>query len=465
MKGVIFLIIKVCKQNQKAIINNLYNGKFDNVAVSTSNLADDIILSMHDMGILNCLTNSIKDKRADNTTIPFDLVLTLSVAAKMKTKTSVTDIPFAITDHKVLAKLGYNIVDTTGNLKSGLMRESSLRFLLDKYSSDELFSAYNDTLQNYIMPKLDIIPNIHVLDCTEISVNLKNENYEKSAVCVNKYGDVDRGYKLATLRGLTDDNGVIEEICFGSLNTHDFKLCKDMLCNTKVFESGDILIYDRGFIDRDITNFLKTERGVDTYIPLRSNMDTYQMAVSTAILENKWEPHPTRNKQKIAFMSGLEHFWESDNPKNDVPLNAVVVWHTETNAYSVFITTDTTVSAKQIIKTYELRPEIEEDYRQLKDFWKLQDFKSTKLNMIAFHIITILFGYLFFQLYTMTPQGKQYAHKCLPVILKNYQPKTMPYLIFYVGNEFGILSIIEFAEIYSSCTDSIQKKLNCAFKA
>lgn len=458
-------MIKVCKQNQQSIINKLYNGTFDNVAVSMSNLADDIILSMHENGVLKCLSDSIIDKRADNITIPFDLILTLSIAAKLKNKTSLTDIPFAITDHRVLAKLGYNIIDTDNSLKSGIMRESSLRFLLDKYSSNELFSAYNHILQNFIMPKLNIVPDIHVLDCTEISVNLNNKNYEQSAVCKNKYGNMARGYKLATLRGIHEDSGVIEEICFGSLNTHDFKLCENMLKTTNVFKSGDILVYDRGFLDRDITNFLKLEKGVDTYIPLKSNMQAYNMAVSAAQRNNEWEPHPTRSKQKIAFVSDLAPFWESTKPKQDVPLNAVVVWHLETNAYSVFITTDTTVSAKQIIKIYELRPEIEEDYRQLKDFWKLENFKSTKLNMIAFHILTVLFGYLFFQLYTMTSNGEKYAHKSLPIILKNYQTNTMPYLIFYTDNEFAILSIVEFAEIYSSCSNLVQKKFNHVFNS
>lgn len=120
-------MIKICKQNQKSIIENLYNGKFDNIAVSNTNFADDIILTMHEMGILDCLSAAIEDKRADNITIPFDLIITLSIAAKMKTKTSLTDIPFAITDHRVLAKLGYNIVDTEGNLKSEIMREIFIR--------------------------------------------------------------------------------------------------------------------------------------------------------------------------------------------------------------------------------------------------------------------------------------------------------------------------------------------------
>lgn len=456
-------MIKVCKENKKGLTQKMMSNNFDFVAMSQSNLVDDIILSMHQNKILECLTKAMPDKRAHNTTIPFDLVLALSVAAKMKTKTSLSDIPYAITDHCVLSELGYNIIDTDKDLKTGMMTESSLRFLFGKYEAKELFKSYNEVVQEQIMPKLDYKPNIHILDCTELSVNLDNENYEQSAITTNKYGDVDRGYKLASLRGIIDDTGIIEEI----ENIHDLELSRDMLKNTKVFNPGDILIEDRGFLDRELINYLKNERKVDTYVPLRSNMIAYQTAVKIAQLDNKWENHPTRENQKIAFVPNLKNYWWSDkiesNKKyaenNDVELNSCVVWDTETDSYFVFCTTDTTVSAKQIITTYELRPEIEEDYRQLKDFWKLQDFKSTKINMIALHIIMVLFGYLFFQIYTLMPEGEQYSHKSLPVILKNYQSTAMPYLVFYADVEFGIFSISEIIKLYPSCDTAAQQRL------
>lgn len=460
-------MIKICKENKESVLRKIYTGAFDNVAASVSNLVDDIILSMHKSGILACLANKLPDKRAHNTTIPFELVMALSVAAKMKTNTSISDVLYAITDHRVLAELGYNIIDTEKDLKTGMMTESSLRFLFGKYEAKELFKSYNEVVQEQIMPKLDYKPNIHILDCTELSVNLDNENYEQSAITTNKYGDVDRGYKLASLRGIIDDTGIIEEIEFGAMNIHDLELSRDMLKNTKVFNPGDILIEDRGFLDRGLINYLKNERKVDTYVPLRSNMIAYQTAVKIAQLDNKWENHPTRENQKIAFVPNLKNYWWSDkiesNKKyaenNDVELNSCVVWDTETDSYFVFCTTDTTVSAKQIITTYELRPEIEEDYRQLKDFWKLQDFKSTKINMIALHIIMVLFGYLFFQIYTLMPEGEQYSHKSLPVILKNYQPTAMPYLVFYADDEFGIFSISEIIKLYPSCDTAAQQRL------
>lgn len=458
-------MIRICKQNQENIMRKIYTNSFDNVATSVSSLTDEIILSMNQHGILDCLTKAIEDKRAHNTVIPFRLVLALAASAKMKTNTSISDIPYAISNHRVLAELGYNIVDTKGNLKKELMKESSLRFLIGKYNDEELYRAYNNTVQNFIMPKMKIETNIHILDCTDLEVNLNNENYEGAEVTKNKDGKTARGYKLGCIRGIVEDTGIIEDICFGSMKTHDLELVREMVKNSPVFKPGDILINDKGFIDRNLINYLKKERGVDTYVPLRANMVAYQVAISVAQAENNWEQHPnhSRANQKIAFVQDLGVYWESKNPKEDVEINAAVCWDTESNNYFVFVTTDTSQTANQIILTYELRPEIEEDYRQLKDFWKLEDFKSTKSVMVAFHIITILFGYLFFQLFTLLPEGEKYSHKSLPVVLKNYQSQASPWLIFYAGYEFGIFSITDFAKIYTNCSNEIQKKLEYIF--
>ena len=457
-------MIRFCQQNKESVLAKMLNGQLDSVASSTTNFVDEIILAMHKKGVLGCLKNSIADKRADNTTIPFDLVLALSIAAKMKIKTSLSDIPFAITDHRALAELGYALVDTDGDLDKGLMRESSLRFLIQKYSHTDFFSSYNNTVQNYIMPKLDLVPDIHILDCTKLEVNYKNLNYEGSAIGKDNDGKNARGYKLATLRGITENSGIIEDIRFDSMNVHDLTLSEDIIFNSPALKRGDILINDRGFLSRSVINHLKSKREVDVYVPLRKNMDIFKTAVSTAVLENNWTIHPNREHQRIALVKNLGVFWDENNPKNNVDLNACVVWNYLPKSlyeddYFVFVTTDLTQSASQIIKTYELRPEIEEDYRQIKDFWKIEDFKSTNLTMIAFHITCVLFGYLFFQLYTMLPEGEQYCKKSLPIILKNFIPKALNYLVFYVDYEFGIFKIIEFAEFYYLLNDTIKARL------
>jgi hypothetical protein len=63
-------------------------------------------------------------------------------------------------------------------------------------------------------------------------------------------------------------------------------------------------------------------------------------------------------------------------------------------------------TARQIIMTYELRPEIEEDYRQIKDFWKIEDInpfcqEGSKSVIIYSGQYFGIFGFLeFIQLYS-----------------------------------------------------------------
>lgn len=119
----------------------------------------------------------------------------------------------------------------------------------------------------------------------------------------------------------------------------------------------------------------------------------------------------------------------------------------------MFITTDTSKTANDIIRTYELRPEIEEDFRQLKDFWKLEDFKSTKLNVIAFHIICVLFGYLFYQLYLLTEDGEKYLGRSLPVLMKNYVSEWRQEYILYSDNYFCVMKVKEFILYRDRCNE------------
>lgn len=440
-------MLRISKENKAAVLEQVRMGNIDAASLSVSGLVDDVIRAMKKNNILDCLVEGFEDKRADNTTVPFDIVMALAIAAKMRIHSSLSDIPFALTDHRTICELGYSMVDPDG-LENGLMTEGTIRHMIGKYEPQELFTAYNKTVQQHIIPKQDIESNIHILDCTKLRVNLKNENYESSGIVRDEDG-VSRGYKLSTIRGIIGDSGIIEEIAFGSINTHDMTLSRDMLLNTPMLKPGDILINDRGFLSREMINILKRRRGVDTYVPLKKNMAAHEAAMRMA---KDWTPHPSRSKQEIAFVPDVGVHWQFD--ENDVDLNACVVRSDDFCA--VFVTTDTSKTATDIIKTYELRPEIEEDYRQLKDFWKLEDFKSTKLNTIAFHIVCVLLGYLFFQLYTFMPEGDLLAGKSFPVLLKTYKSIAHPMVVVYVDDFYGVLSLVELMDLYADVSGEIR---------
>lgn len=454
-------MIQICQKEKEKVYDAIRSGSIDAAQLSFPNLMDDIVLAMKRHGLLTPLADALEDKRKDNRHIPLDILLTLSMTAKLKRKTSLTDVPFAVTDAELLAELGWNIWDYERDINDGLFSESVMRRLVAKYSSDEWVSFYNHYVQNFLMPEMDIQPCIHILDCTKISVNLANDHYEGSSVAKIE-GETLRGYKLGVLRGVMDDSGLVEEAVFGTLKTHDLELCREMLKNTPCFQEHDILINDRGFLSREMINYLKTERKVDTYLPAREDMTLFQDAVQLAASNGNWQKHPNRKRkhQKIQLVTDLGPLWTSGDPAQDVPVNACVVHDTKADKYFVFMTTDTKKTACQIVKTYELRPEIEEDFRQMKDFWKLEDFKSTKYNYITFHIIMTLLGYLYFQIYKNMEEGRAYTGKSLPVVAKNYtetRPKTV---VIYAGQFFGIFPFLEFVQLYAECTLEVRQLLD-----
>lgn len=56
--------------------------------MSFPNLIDDIILTLKKRGLTDLLVQALPDKRRDNSHIPYDILLCLAVAAKLKCKTS-----------------------------------------------------------------------------------------------------------------------------------------------------------------------------------------------------------------------------------------------------------------------------------------------------------------------------------------------------------------------------------------
>jgi len=450
----VHFMLTICKNDKNKVIEQIKNKVLDGIVASNSNLVDDIILSMLHEGVLDCLNEGFPDRRRHNSFIPLNFIMTLAIAAKMKVRTSLTDIPYAIQDHRTLAELGYNAFDNNGN---GWLTEGTIRHLLGKYNSEDIFNYYNGVVQNHILKKLDIDTNIHILDCTKIAVNFNNNNYENASITIDKSGGKMRGYKLATLRGIYRDTGIIEEVKFGTATTNDLPLSEKILRETSCFSEGDVLIMDRGFISRDMINFLKSERKVDVYIPVRKDMDVAEISIEIANEVDDWIPHPKRKDQMICHVSGIGEYWLCRNKNCGVDLNACVIWHTDSQSYGVIVTTDLTKNAEEIVLMYEMRPEIEEDFRQLKDFWKLEDFKSTKLNVISFHIVCVLFGYLFYQLYLNTDDGQRYIGKCLPVILKNYKVQFLNYLVLYSGEYFAIMSMREFLEFRDECEEEIKE--------
>ena len=98
-------MLTLCKNNKHLVKEFIKNRRLDAIEISNTDFVDDIILAMLRDGIIDCLHDDSIDRRRHNSFIPFKLIMVLAIAAKMKVHTSLTDIPYAIQDHRVLAEL------------------------------------------------------------------------------------------------------------------------------------------------------------------------------------------------------------------------------------------------------------------------------------------------------------------------------------------------------------------------
>lgn len=86
---------------------------------------------MNNIGLINKLSESFMDKRDKNKYIPSNIIIALAITAKMKLKTSLTDVAFAVRDSELLSELGWNIWDTDRNLENGLFSEGIIKNIIE----------------------------------------------------------------------------------------------------------------------------------------------------------------------------------------------------------------------------------------------------------------------------------------------------------------------------------------------
>jgi Transposase DDE domain len=301
---------------------------------------------------------------------------------------------------------------------------------------------------------------IHILDTTHIEVPLETGTYECSGVVKNDDGTYARGYKLATVRTLLDNAGVLSQVALAAIQVHDVALCRPLLEATPVLRAGDLLLEDRGFIDGATVSDLKRRRQVDVIIPLKANMLATQEAIQLAERADQWATHPSRAAQHITFVRGVEHMWN----ECEVPLNACVIrfWNKKKKKtdHIVLVTSDLELNASWIVRHYEERPEIEQDYEQMKSGgWQLQKLSSTRYSEIVFYVLTVVLSYSLYHLFANTQAGVRFADKTRQAIAFEQLRTHRTHIIVYAGGYFEIFETLSFVQMVLHLSPPVQEQL------
>jgi Transposase DDE domain len=216
-----------------------------------------------------------------------------------------------------------------------------------------------------------------------------------------------------------------------------------------------VLLLDRGFINGPQIGRLKQEHGIDTVIPIRSDMNLQEDVRGLMQPSTTWEeyqptrrallpdvtaashgrpmhptaqkrertrqktlarqraeaapqspPEPSRVREKtlVARFPGLTSWWDCP-----VPLTGVYSRDVYADGHEdgwLLVTTNANWSAQRGRDLYALRTDIEERHRQVKCFWDLTRFHSTAWNLVVSQTVFVCLTYSLLQIHLLK-QGHQ----------------------------------------------------------
>ena len=466
------------------VLEALRHGEIVSLEEASEQLPDLFLIYAIESGLLDQLSTAFPDPRTQQPEIPLRILLAAGIVGHFAGLYALSVLPYALHSARLLRELGVQVcvnqpgrgISRRGTQEQAPFHGDVLRKLLEQIARQDkaqkrlpgqtLIDWFNQSVGALFCRAIDATPCVHILDCTDITVPLDNDRYQHSGVTSrqDKLGAAktyERGYKLGTLRSLLDEGAVTTAIAWDSIERHDTLVTHDLVRQTPHLHPGDLLLEDRGFLDAATITHLKKDRGVDVYTGLKSDMVLMRGAAAQAQgRPGAWRPHPTRKGQQIQLVTGLGGLWEG----LEVPMNVCVVRFKDTQTgqdrHIGFATTDLSASAQQIIKTYQTRPEIEEDYRQLKSAsWSLEQFATTRLVQILWHVILTLLAYNLFEVYANTQEGRRFAGKTKQRIEREQRLNPASYLLVCTTTAFGLFPTSDLLYIMLDLPEDVRQRI------
>jgi hypothetical protein len=460
------------------VLDALRRGEIVALETATEEMPDFFLLYAIESGLLDQLADTFPDPRQQQPEIPMRLLLAAGMAGHFAGLYALSQSPYALHSPRLLAQLGVQVqvlqpgegLSRKGTKHEAAFHADVLRKMLDtlawkeqqaeQSSGESLVAWYNRHVGDVFCRAVNAKPMLHILDCTDLIVSIENNRYEGSGIR-SKNKSVERGYKLATLRSLLDQGAVITGIGWAALQTHDLTVSRPLLRASSHLHPGDTLLHDRGFLDGADITYFKKERKVDVCTGLKSDMILFRACVVQAEANpGNWREHPTRKHQHIQLVCGLSGLWA----ELGVPMNVCVVRKIDPKTgeieYFCFASTDLDLSAKQLIELYQTRPEIEEDYRQLKsESWHIEEFHATRQVPILWHVILTLLSYNLFQVYANTSSGRAFAQKTKQKLERELGRNPPTYLLVYTENAYGFYETKSLLYVLLDLPDEVRSKI------
>jgi hypothetical protein len=263
-----------------------------------------------------------------------------------------------------------------------------------------------------------------------------------------------------------------------------------------------VLLLDRGFINGPQIGRLKQDYGIDTVIPIRSDMDILEDVQGLRQLSPPWEEyeptprpplaslrpqhprHPTvqkreRKRQKtLARRRAQEQAQELPDPSKvrertliarfpqltswsdcPVPLTGVLSRDVYADGHEecwLVVTTASDWSARRIRDRYSLRTDIEERHRQVKCFWDLTRFHSTAWNLIVSQTVFVCLSYSLLQIHLLQQGHEELNRRTWPTTRRLLPDGDR--VIIYRQQYFGFFTLLEHMELTLSLEGKARRR-------
>ncbi len=480
--------LRLLSENPEAVLQALRDGWIDYLEGAHDQFTDLHLLYALQSGLLDECAAGFPDPRLDPE-IPLRILLAASLAGALQGEYALSQAGCALHSAALLAELGLNVqwlapgvgLSRRGTAQEAVFHPDTLRKLLQQLAQGDreagrapgagLIDGWNETVGPAFLRHAGGGVGVWLLDATKVLVNRANPRYEGSETSKDEDGQPIRGYKLGLLSTLVDTGRLISRLGWASVQVGDATVTWPLVRATPPLQAGDTLLHDRGLIDGETVTCLKRDLQVDVVFPLKRDMLAFRLAVAQARdRQHRWQPHPTRPKQEIQKVEQIGGPWE----ECQVPLNGCVVreyapTHRDAAAdgyrYWVFATTNRERSAKGILQDYETRSECEEDHRQVKGpNWEMDEFTSTSLVEILFHVLMVLLAYNLCQLYGLTAAGQRFAGKTKKARQRALQRQRERYVVVVAAPYYAVLPELDVHEVLVEAEGEPRERLRAVIR-
>jgi len=266
-----------------------------------------------------------------------------------------------------------------------------------------------------------------------------------------------------------------------------------------------VLLVDRGFINGPEIGRLKRDHGIDTVIPVRSDMNLQEDVRGLMRLPTTWEeyesthrpplpdptrashdqpPHPAakqreRKRQQTRAHQRAERA-ESSPPDpssirertliarfpslttwSDCPVPLTGVYSRDVYADGhedswLLVATHEDWSARRVRDLYGLRTDIEERHRQVKCFWDLTRFHSTAWSLIVNQLVFVCLTYSLLQIHLLRRGHEELNRRTWPTSRRLLPDGDR--VIVYRQQCFAFFTLLEHMEPTLSLEDKARRR-------